>query len=346
MAKSAASFVSSTNRYNPKSAVGDLEQVFAANWELLRRVPAFQAIAKQWSENEKFRLQHVGERAVYKDNVFARCALDWMLTSKQRFRLAKHQMQHRLFFWDQTANFGPIIVEKRLERLTAGLRECIDDLVKVKPDPNSGGVLHLGQTWPCTPLKFRSQFASVFDSDDLATIELGEPGLILTRVGNMLLKGKSVSSEEQAALGRYLFQLGENFVRVSRELKIAAIRRHHFYSERRVDEILRRIKESLPYQPRTGNDLDTKRSFLGTPDQWNKFLAWEAHDYNAYRAAAEFAPKWARKAKRRIGDPSRSERQRDIAGSIRKAVKAIQQWFPKIYPVRNLQPASLRRPKA
>lgn len=339
--------MSSPNRYNPNSAAGDWEQVFAANWELLRRVPAFQAVAKEWSANEEFRLKHVGERAVYKDNVFARCALDWMLTPKQRFRLAKHQIQNRLFFWDETVNFGPIIVKMRLEQQTARLRECIDDLIKVKPDQNPGGVLHLDQAWPSTPLKFRSQFASVFDEDedDLATIDVGEPGVILARAGNILLKGKPVSSEEQAALGSYLCQLGDSFLSASKKFKIAAIRRHDFYSERRVDEILRRIKESLPYQPRTGNDLDSKRSFLGTTDQWNKFLAWEAHDSNPYRAAAEFAPKWVQIAKRLRGDQSRSERQRDIAASIRKAVKAIQQWFPKIYPVRNLQPASLNQPK-
>ena len=337
--------MSSPNRYNPNSAAGDLEQVFAANWELLRRVPAFKAVAKQWVADEAFRFQHVGERKVYKDNVYARCALDWMLTPCQRYSLAQFQMQHRHFFWRPEDNYGPIIVTANLERLAGGIKTGIDALFQVTPDPAPGGTLQPDQPWPDTPSKFRSQFSSLLNDDNLREMDLNECAVILVRTGNDLTKGKLISADEQLKLGHYLFQLGDHFNRLAVDYKIPLIRRHHFYSERLVDEILHRIKESLPYQPRTGNDLDTKRSFLGTPDQWDKFLTWEVHDKNAYRAAAEFVPQGAQNAKRRIGDPSRSERQRDIAASIRKAVKAIQLWFPKIYPVRNLQPASLRRPK-
>jgi hypothetical protein len=315
------------NRYNPHSEAEGVGQVCAANWELLRRVPAFQDVAKRWIASENFRFQHVGERNVYVDNVLARCALDWMLSPEHRHVLAQYQIQHRLFFWDPTANYGPIIVQRRLDRQTTRLRECIDDLFEVKADLNPGGAVRLDQSWSATPPKFRDQFSSIFKDEDLKEIVLSEDGQILARVGNSLLAGKPIPPEEQAALGRYLFQLGDYFMRLSKDFKIAAIRRHDFYSERLIDEILRRIKGALPYQPKMGHDFDSKRSFLGTSDQWDKFLAWEAHHGNAYRAAAEFLPKARPKAtnsKRRPGDPSRSERQRDIAASIRHAVTAIE----------------------
>jgi hypothetical protein len=272
-----------------------------------------------------------------------------MLTAEQRYALAQYQMQHRLFFWDPTKNYGPILVKPRPERQTTQLRECIQNLFEVTPDPEPGGAASLNQSWPATPQKFRTQFSSIFVEKDLKEINLIKEGERLARIGNYLVSGQPFTPENRMVLGRYLFQRGNYLRRIGIDFKIAAIRRHDFYSERLIDEILRRIKESLPYDPKTGHDFDAKRSFLGTSDQWDKFLAWEAHDGNAYRAAAEFLPKTARaaiKMKRRRGDPSRSEKQRDIAASIRHAVKAVQKWFPRIYPVRNLEPSSLRRPKA
>ena len=272
-----------------------------------------------------------------------------MLTPEQRYVLAQYQMQRRLFFWDPTANYGPIIVKERFEQQNARLRECIENLFEVTPDPNPGGAVSPDQPWPTTPQKFRGQFSSIFVEKDLKEINLIEEGVRLARIGNYLLSGQPFTPEDRMALGRFLFQEGDHLRQTSIHFKIAAIRRHDFYSERLIDEILRRIKESLPYDPKTGHDLDSKRSFLGTPDQWDKFLAWEAHSGNAYRAAAEFLPKTARdamKTKRLPGDPSRSERQRDTTASIHHAVIAIQKWFPRIYPVRNLEPSSLRKPKA
>jgi hypothetical protein len=336
-------------RYNPHSESDDIQQVVATNWEMLRRIPTFQDVAKKWIASKKFRFQHVRERKVYKDNVLPRCALDWMLTPEQRYALAQYQVQHRLFFWDPTKNYGPILVKKRPERQNARLRECIENLFEVTPDPEPGGAVSLDQPWPATPQKFRTQFSSIFVEEDLKEINLIQEGERLARIGNYLVSGQPFTPEDRMVLGRYLFQQGNHLRRTGIDFKIVAIRRHDFYSERLIDEILRRIKESLPFDPKTGHDLDTKRSFLGTPDQWDKFLAWEAHRGNAYRAAAEFLPKTAydaMKMKRRPGDPSRSERQRDIAASIRHAVIAIQKWFPMIYPVRNLEPSSLRKPKA
>jgi hypothetical protein len=315
---------------------------------MLRRVPAFQAIAQQWIASEAFRFAHVSEQKTYPDNPQARCALDWMLTPEERYALAQYQMRHRLFFWDEAANYGPIIVQKRLENQTTRLEECIDDIFQVTPDPDPGGVVCLDQPWPATPLKFRAQFVALFAGDDWKEIGFVRIGDTLLRTGNKLILGQLCSSEELAALGRRLFQLGDHLRRLSLDFNIVAIRRA-LYSERRLNGILHRIKKSLPYDPRTGRDHDSRRSFLGTSDQWEKFLAWEAHDRKPYRAAAEFLPKLSQvapKAERLRGDPSRSEKQRDIVTSIRQAVKAITKWFPRLYPIRNLQPSSPRKPTA
>jgi len=77
------------------------------------------------------------------------------------------------FFWDITANYGPILAQKRLERQTSGLRKSVDEVLNVKPDPNPGGAVQLDQPWPSSPSKFRAQFASIFDTEDLKEIKLG-----------------------------------------------------------------------------------------------------------------------------------------------------------------------------
>src|SRR6266699_6808004 len=53
---------SPTNRFNPGSEDGTVRQVAAGNWELLRRVPAFQAVAQQWIANQAFRFEQVSEK--------------------------------------------------------------------------------------------------------------------------------------------------------------------------------------------------------------------------------------------------------------------------------------------
>ena len=98
-----------------------MRQVAAANSELLRRVPAFQAIAQQWIASVAFRFAHVSEQKTYPDNPQARCAPDWMLTPEERYTLAQYQMRHRLFFWDEAANYGPILVQIRPENHTTRL---------------------------------------------------------------------------------------------------------------------------------------------------------------------------------------------------------------------------------
>src|SRR6266581_1567890 len=123
-----------TIRFNPCSEDGVVLQVAAANWELLRRVPAFQAVAQQWIASEAFRFEHVSEQKTYPDNPQARCALDWMLTLEQRDALAQYQKHHRLFFSDPAANYGPILVQIHPENQTTRLEDCIDDIFQVTPD--------------------------------------------------------------------------------------------------------------------------------------------------------------------------------------------------------------------
>jgi len=154
------------SRYNPNHEKEDLRQTIAANWELLRRSPVFQTDASQWVKNGVFRLEHALKQESYSTNIPARCALDWMLTPDQRYALACFQMKHARFKWDPSANFGPILVERNLERQETSLRNCIGGLFDVQRHPEPRGILRLDQPWPATPALFRDQFISIFNSPD------------------------------------------------------------------------------------------------------------------------------------------------------------------------------------
>ena len=170
-------------RYNPNSERGDILQVVAANWEVLRRAPLFRQVAENWVKSEAFRFGHIAEGA-YRNNGPARCALDWMLTVGQRITLANYQMDRFLFKWEPELNYGPIIVLRNPGRQNRGLRECIRELFTLLPNPDPRGVLSVDQPWPATPEKFRSQFLSDFDKADLKEIMLEEHGVALSRIGS------------------------------------------------------------------------------------------------------------------------------------------------------------------
>jgi hypothetical protein len=149
--------------------------------------------------------------------------------------------------------------------------------------------LRITQAWPETPSLFRDQFLSIFSDEDLQEDVLDGPFLNLEQIGNWLASGQSVSSEELIRLGNFLFQLGEHFRQIGDRSKVVAIR-HQLYSEQHLDRVLKRIKDSIGYDPRTGHDHHSRRSFLGTADQWDKLLAWEANGQNAYLLLPSFFP--------------------------------------------------------
>jgi hypothetical protein len=342
--------------YNPNSEEGVLGPVFSSNWETLRRAPAFRAVAKEWVGSETFRLQHAGEQQVYKDNPVARCALDWMLTPEERYALAKFQQEKRLFFVDPQLNYGPILVKRHLDRQTSPLEDCIADLFEVTPDPTPGGILKLDQPWPATPAKFRTQFSGILGGEVLGEFPLGDRGTELLILGNLLVGSDQLTLEDQAALGRLLVQFGGELQRFSSDFHVFPIRRHVFYTERLINEVLAGIKKSLPVQARKGNDWDSRQSFLGTKDQWDKFLAWEAHDGDFYGAAGDLinngpsifskSSHGAASTTSNPNNPWPSEVQANTRASIRQAVEPIQAWYSRIYPIRNLAPpaASMLKP--
>jgi hypothetical protein len=198
-------------------------------------------------------------------------------------------------------------------------------------------------TWKDAPGEFKSQFRqTTIGGPPFKEVKLQEIGIILARTGNALIAHEGLSMEEQKRLGRFLFNQGQFFRAIDESYKLAAIPRA-VMDEDKLDEILARIKTGILFLPRTGHDWNTKQSFLGTAIQWQKFLAWEAHGKSPYKAAGEFLraddPRLICHEGKQ-GELSRSEVQRDIAGSITTAVKAIQSWFPRLYPVRGLFPHS------
>ena len=335
-------------QYDPCQEKTNGEQVAAANWELLRRIPAFQETAKQWTASSEFRQQHVSSRGTYAKNDPARCSLDWMLTPAERQRLAIFQTTHRLLFWPDSSgpnavewNFGPIIIEWDWGAQDGWLSKSIDKIVRIRAVNECADPLTLATNWTDAPARFKEQFRqATIGGSLLKEVKLLEIGEILAKLGNALLAGEALSKEDQLALGQYLFRQGNSLRAIDQNFKLAALPRV-FMDERKLDETLGQIKAGLRFLRRTGHDWNTKKSFLGTPNQWRRFLAWEAHRENAYKAAAEFLREddsrlTNRKGKQ--GEPSRSEIQRDIAGSINTAVQAIKSWFPRLYPDRDLEP--------
>ena len=336
--------VISATRYNPNDEPAIEEQVAAANWELLRRVPDFQEVAQAWLRSESFRQKHGTGDPVYKNNVPARCALDWLLAPRHRYALAQHQLAARTFFSDPAANFGPITVEPVPEAQTGRLSECIERMFRVRPRLECREALRLDQPWPEAPTGFQEQFRDLITGHRLREVRFHEEGMRLLRLGNYLVEHKALSPDQALELGQYLFRVGDTLRTVTRDYKIAAIPRT-YYSQRHLDEILVQVKQGIAYDPRTGHDWGSKSSFLGTRKQWQKFLAWEAHGGDAYRAAAEFLPPDCPKpgmSRRRHGQKSRSVIQAGIAGTVRNAVRDIQKWFPRLYPRRDLRPATLK----
>jgi len=331
-------------RYNPNDEKRIPEQVAVANWELLRRNPEFKAVVGKWIHSEDFRNQHSTKEASYNYNAPARCALDWMLGPQERHILALHQIATFKFKYTPSDNYGPIAVEVDQEAYTDSLRKRIHRMCRVRPLREYRKRLRIDQCWLATPEPFRVQFRRVVDEPPLGEIKLQDESDRLMKFGDYLVSEKPLLPEERKWLGRYLFQFGHHLSETSRTYRLAAIPRV-VYTERHLDEILNRIKQRIPFVPRTGYDQDSKKSFLGTRDQWEKFLAWEAHGENAYQAAAEFLPSICPKpgkAGHLHGGRSRSEYQRDTAASVRNAVKAIQKWYPRLYPKRDLRPEALK----
>lgn len=258
-------------RYNPCGEKTNTEQVAAATWELLRRIPAFQKTAKKWTASAEFRQQHVLEAGTYRTNEPGRCALDWMLTPTERYELAEFQKTHQLLFSPDPVrpdaaewNFGPIIIEYDWEAHDGWLSECFGKIVRIRPATECGEPLTLATNWNDAPAKFKEGFRqTTIGGPVFKEVKLLEVGVVLAKTGNALLAKEGLSEEEQLALGQYLFRQGNYFRAMDKSFKLAAIPRA-FMDERKVDETLGQIKAGLRFLPRTGHDWNTKKSFLGT----------------------------------------------------------------------------------
>jgi hypothetical protein len=120
--------------FNPADdKLSNEEQVFTSHWELLRRNAEFKAIAKKWIGSKLFRKSHA-LTPDYSDfrRLVPRCALDWMLTPKQRLELAHFQIKKRIWQLGKDRNFGPVIWRCRDSLAMMSLKTAYDS-IEVRP---------------------------------------------------------------------------------------------------------------------------------------------------------------------------------------------------------------------
>ena len=102
---------------NPATEPDNDRAVVASKWELLRRNSTFGDLARQWISSDSFRQEHA-LTPDYKRDDAARCALDWMLTSTRRLKLARFQIRNLSFMRDPRFKFGPLMADWLVKRGT------------------------------------------------------------------------------------------------------------------------------------------------------------------------------------------------------------------------------------
>jgi hypothetical protein len=145
--------------FNPADdKLPDEEQAFASLWELLRRNTEFQVIAKKWIASESFRKDHAlaPEYCDFR-RLVPRCALDWMLTPKQRLELAQFQIEKRTWQFGRHRNFGPITWHWR-DPLARMSRKTAYDSIEVRPMKNAPAPITFNTAWNAVPEPFKRQF--------------------------------------------------------------------------------------------------------------------------------------------------------------------------------------------
>ena len=320
--------------FNPAKA-GE-EATSAALWELLRRNKRFSAYAQEWIDSERFRrresIDFEGPKECYLQvSDYVRCALDWMLTPEQRCNLAKDQIRNLTFKTQPEYNFGPILVQKNYSWIREPItRDTIGQMWKVAPDPRGESPLRISQPWDKTPNQFRNQFTLGFKGPEMVCVDPTHNGHGLFKHANQLLGNPD--PEEVKQIAQELVFLSDQLRRLGGDFLVFALPRVNL-SRRLFDRMMKQIendylKAGLKITgPRR---FDTRRSFLGTSEDWEWFLESEAQAFNHYSTAEVYLrrkhPNLQWKTRKE------SKRRQQIGGTIRKHVLAIRGWIDRVYP--------------
>ena len=281
--------------FNPcDQKLPDNEQVFACRWELLRRNQQFRAVAEKWIASESFRKAHA-LTAEYRH--FVRmvpcCALDWMLTPKQRLDLARFQIEMLTWKRNPHPNFGPIICcQKSLARLS---RENVTDFVELRQMKNAPEPVTPDRAWNNVPEPFKHQFRyavlpsplkPAFDSINKTIADTSRDVLLIAR---KLALGDKLG--EMEGMIQRLLDRGFELHHLSNYFALYRIARGG-YSNKTFNGYLERIKKDFSGaygEIYATTKYDRHRSFLGTTEDWHWFLEAERRGLDIKKYADLYA---------------------------------------------------------
>lgn len=272
--------------YDPNCEETDEETVIAAHWECLRRNSEFRSLAERWLKSEKFRFSFA-LTSDYHDlqHHTPRCALDWMLTTAQRLRLARFQIKNFKWIHDCRFNFGPIICQENFSPV-ALTQKNLSKYFQLAPLKHLPLPLRVDRPWGEAPDLFKKQFRVAYGSD----YHFGEISQGLNSVAKFL-RDAGVSLHRDPlkngpTIAPLLFKLGSEMRDLAEFCKIFAIPKLR-YSEKRFKSFLEQIREnfheSVPLVPT--KTYDAHKSYLGTVEDWRWYLEAESLGLDVRKAA-------------------------------------------------------------
>ena len=279
--------------FNPADdKLPDEEQVFASLWELLRRNTEFQTITEKWVASASIRRHHA-LTPDYCDfrRLVPHCALDWMLTPKQRLELAQFQIKKRTWQLGKHRNFGPITWRWR-DPLTRMSRKTAYDSIEVLPMENAPAPITVKLAWNAVsePFKRQFRFAAQPRIPAFASINqtVGQAALVLGIIARKLQAGDPLHEMDnmaniafEGAIG--LHQLAGNY----RLYGIA----HGDYSNSAFGRFFECIKQDFSGpcgQIFSAKKYDSHRSYLGTTEDWRWFLEAESCGLDINKSADRY----------------------------------------------------------
>jgi hypothetical protein len=341
--------------YDPSTESTNEEQVAASRWELLRRNKEFQTIARKWVDSRQFREAHA-LTPEYCDADWPRCALDWMLTSKQRLELANYQVAKLRWKRHPHPNFGPVIYrEKSLATLSAeNATEMVDlQMMQAPYEP-----VTVTSTWARSPEPFQRQFRYAVLSPGVGFECLND---YVEKVANHIrwIARKLAAGDplhEMERIGEALCELGNELYDWSALSRLYRISRSS-YSSKVFNRFLNQITEDFstpPLEIFDGRKYERHRSYLGTAQDWRWFLEAERRGLDIRKSAdlAELSVLYCEDLRQRAmrGKAPRRAKAHGHSGSkfpgkvikgrrrvVKQHVLAIEKWIRAAHPLPKLE---------
>jgi hypothetical protein len=221
-----------------------------------------------------------------------RCALDWMLTPKQRLELAHFQIKKRIWQLGKDRNFGPVIWRCRDSLAMMSLKTAYDS-IEVRPMKNAPSPVTVNMSWNTVPEPFKRQFRVAMQPRKPAFTSINQTimkaALDLGIIARKLQAGDPLHEMDSMAVLAFehtarLHQLAGNY----RLYRIA----HGEYSNSAFELFFDSIRKD--FSGSYGNifsarKYDSHRSYYGTAQDWEWFLEAESRGLDINKSADLYA---------------------------------------------------------